>query len=297
MLSAVPIGGFGRGKAAGGEIAIAEQARGNRRPAGCARRRARPAECAEATSLAASAICALVAKPSSPELTLPPNIGRAAHLGSPGRRSQRRSRSVKRRSVRSPGGSTWSWHFLPVVLCLMRSCAAPVRPSSRARACRSSSWSSASVTSCWAERPVTAQARRSLRWRDGSSRSVKAALPLLPGASARRGVAGRRGTGAGSQLRAESRATGRRLADRLGRSVVAARTRPRSVVGVFRFRIIELGGLVDIFAVLVLAILVMSGEAVGDFGLLVVDRRSDRRQRGEIGLRSGWSDSSSPNAS
>ena len=51
--------------------------------------------------------------------------------------------------------------------------------------------SRASVTSICAERPVTAHARRSFRWRAGSSRSVNAALPLVPGAA--RGAGARRG--------------------------------------------------------------------------------------------------------
>ena len=54
----------------------------------------------------------------------------------------------------------------------------------------------------YAERALTAQARRSLRWRSGSSRSVNAALLLLPGAErgrgARRGTLGTIATGAGS---------------------------------------------------------------------------------------------------
>ena len=59
------------------------------------------------------------------------------------------------------------------------------------------SWSSASVTSCCAERPLTAQASRSLRWRPGSRRSVNAALPLPP--AAERGRGARRGVAAGAR--------------------------------------------------------------------------------------------------
>src|SRR5205085_367170 len=58
-----------------------------------------------------------------------------------------------------------------------------------------SSSSSAAVTICCAERPLTAEASLSLRCRDGSRRSVNADFDLPPGAE--RVLGARRGTGFG----------------------------------------------------------------------------------------------------
>ena len=71
---------------------------------------------------------------------------------------------------------------------------------------RPSNWSSASVTICCAERPPTAQASRSLRWRSGSRRSVNAALPLV--ATTERGRTERRGAGRGTRTNAGSAIAG-----------------------------------------------------------------------------------------
>ncbi len=89
---------------------------------------------------------------------------------------------------------------------------------------RSSNWSSASVTNCCAERPSTAQASRSLRWRSGSRRSVNAALPLLPGAARVRGA--RRRAGLDHRNRTLQRCgAARRLGDVDFRSVAARKSR------------------------------------------------------------------------
>jgi hypothetical protein len=66
--------------------------------------------------------------------------------------------------------------------------------------------------------------------------------------------------------------------------------------GVFGFRIVQLGCLVDIFAVLVSTFFVLRGKATGNLRLLVMDRRAIEVSA-ESGLRSGCSDNSSPNAS
>ena len=223
---------------------------------------------AVAMSLAASANCALVARPMLAVSTLPPKIealrGPWPRSGAAGDdRDQRYGGQCGPEAVRLG-------HDYPPVLvqALFLRGAFSAIASSSGMAC--SSWSSASVTSCWAERPLTAQARRSFRWRAGSSRSVNAALPLLPGAAR-----GRRDGPEPAAARAERRATG------AGSAGSTSAAQPELGRGVLGFRIVELGGLVDIFAVLVLAVLVVGGEALGDFGLLVVDRRGDRSQRGD----------------
>ena len=85
-------------------------------------------------------------------------------------------------------------------------------------------------------------------------------LALAARSRARRGATRRDRSGSDGRRQLGSRSNGR--FDRLAGSA-----------WFFSFRLVQLGGLVDILAFFGLAVLIVGAEAVGDFGLLVVDRR------------------------